>query len=114
MDSQDALPPTDVVKADGNDLAGAQPIGGDQQKHRIVTKAHGRRRVDGSAVATYCFPREGTRELLKPVKPRRVDLAIQSGGSPAICCEKAKEATQGSDVVLETGPAQALAGLVDV
>src|SRR3989442_1771909 len=38
MDSQDALSPTDVVEADGNDLAGAEPIGGDQEKHRIVTK----------------------------------------------------------------------------
>jgi hypothetical protein len=59
-------------------------------------------------------PWEGTRQLLKPVKPRGVDPAIQSGGSPPICCEKAEEATQGSDVVLQTGPAEPLAGFIDV
>jgi hypothetical protein len=48
MDSQDALPPTDVVKAKSNDLACAETIGGDQEKHSIVTKPHGRRGVDGS------------------------------------------------------------------
>jgi len=48
MDSQDSLPPTDVIKAKSNDLAGAEPIGGDQEKHRIVTMSHGRRGIDGS------------------------------------------------------------------
>jgi len=36
----------------------------------------------------------GTRQLLKPVKPRGVDPAIQSDGSPTIRCEKAQETTQ--------------------
>jgi len=51
----------------------------------------------------YRIPWEGTRQLLKPVKPRGVDPAIQSDGSPTIRCEKAQETTQGSDVVLQTG-----------
>lgn len=57
---------------------------------------------------------EGPRQLLKPVKPRGVDPAIQAGGRPAICCEKAQESTQGCDVVLQTGSAETLASLVDV
>ena len=90
MDSQTALPPTDVVEADGNDLAGAQSVGSDQQKHRVVTQPHGRRRVDGSQKCTNCLPREGTWQLLEPVKPRGVDLAIQPGGSPTVCCRESE------------------------
>src|ERR1051325_3943650 len=57
VDSQDALSPMDIVESDGHHLAGAQSVGGDQQKHRVVTQAHGRCLVHGLQKCANCFPR---------------------------------------------------------
>ena len=65
MDSQDALSPTDVVEADGNDLAGAQSVGSDQQKHRVVAQAHGRCPCPWIAKVSELFP-TGGREGVAP------------------------------------------------
>jgi len=57
MDAQDALPPTNVLKADHNDLAGAQSIGGNQKKHRVVAQARRRCPVYGLQKCADRFPR---------------------------------------------------------
>jgi hypothetical protein len=52
--------------------------------------------------------------LLKPVESRSIDLAIQSGRSPAIGGEESKKSSQRTDIVLETCPVQAFASFGDV
>jgi hypothetical protein len=52
--------------------------------------------------------------LLQAVESRRVDLAIQPGWRPAVHGEEAKESSQRGNLVLESCPAQAPAGLCNV
>ena len=114
MDSQPALSPADVVQTDGNDFAGAESVGGDQQKHRVVAQPHRGLPVDAFQQRRYGVPRESARQLLKPVKPRSVDLAIQPGTYPAIRREKPKQPANGGDLMLQACATQTTARLGDV
>src|SRR6202163_2134592 len=114
MDSQAALPPADVVQAEGDDLTGAESIGGDQQKHRVIAQSHFGLPVDGFQKRCYGVPRESAGQLFKPVKPGSIDLAIQSGTHSAICREKPKQPSNGGNLMLQTRAAQSLARLRNV
>jgi len=52
--------------------------------------------------------------LFQAIESRRVDVAIQPGWRPAVHGEEAKESSERGDLVLESCPAQALAGLGNV
>ena len=88
--------------ADRNDLAGAEPIGGDQEKHRVVAQSHSRLPVDGFQECCDRFPWQRTRQLFKPIEPGCVDLAIQSSRHSAVSREKPKQTTYGSNLVLQS------------
>ena len=77
-----------VIECDGHHLAGAETVSGDQEQHRVVAKPDGRRRVDRSQKRLHRIPWEGARQLLKPVKLWRVDLAIEPMRNPAVHSEK--------------------------
>lgn len=57
MDSQDALPPADVIETDNDDLAGTQSVGSNQQEHGVVAQAHRRCGVHRSQKCANGFPR---------------------------------------------------------
>jgi hypothetical protein len=54
------------------------------------------------------------RQLFEAVKPRCIDPAIQSSWNPAVSGEESQKATDGANVMLQTGPVEAFTGLVDV
>src|SRR3979490_173146 len=114
MDPQAALSPTDVVQADGDDLTGAESLGGEQKKQRVIGQSHVGLPVDAFQKRCYGVPRESAGQLFKPVKPRSIDLAIQSSTHSAICREKPKQPSNGGNLMLQTCAAQALACLRDV
>src|SRR5580658_7060562 len=114
MDPQAALSPADVIQADGDNLTGAESIGGDHQKHRVIAQSHGGFPVDAFQKRFYGVPRESARQLFKSVEPRSIDLAIQSSTHSTICREKPKQPTNGGNLMLQTCAAQALARLRDV
>ena len=114
MDAQAALTPTNVVEADGDDLAGSESISSDQQKHCVVAQSHSGLLVDAFQKRCDRVPWKGARQLFKPVQPGSVDLAIESSSYPAIGGEETKQATNGGDLMLQARAAQALARLCDV
>src|SRR5712691_3065402 len=104
----------DIIERDGHHLAGAETVSGDQEQHRVVAQPHGRRRIDRSQKRLHRIPGEGTRQLLRSVKPWRVDLAIQSMRNSAVYREESKESSQGCDLLLQACPAQTLTGLENI
>ena len=102
MDSQTALSPTDIVQADGDDLAGAESISGNQEKHRVVAQSHAGLRVYAFQERCDGVPRERARQLFQPVKPGRVNQAIQSSAHSTIGCKVSKQSANGGDLVLQT------------
>jgi len=48
------------------------------------------------------------------VKARRIDLAGEVGGNPAVQGQEAEESPHRTNIALEASPTQALAGLGDV
>src|SRR2546426_11568292 len=113
MDAKTALFPTDVIERNGHHLAGAETVSGDQEQHRVVAQPHGRRRIDRSQKRLHRIPGKGTRQLLRSVKPRRVDL-IQPMRNPAVYREESKEPAHGRDLLLQACPAQTLTGLENI
>src|SRR5215469_346576 len=113
-DSQTALSPAKVIEAEGYYFTGPQSVGGNQQKHRVVAQSFSRGLVNGSQEGADRLPREGSWQRFEPVKARRIDLAGQPLGNPAVQGEESKKSPQRTDVDLETCPAQAFAGLGDV
>ena|ERR1700726_555919 len=114
MDSQTALTPTNIVEAQGNDLTGAEPVGSDQQEHCIIAQSHCGLLVDALQKLCDCVPGKSARQLLKPVQPGSIDLAVQSRTHPAVGGKEPKQATNGGDLVLQACAAQALARVCDV
>jgi hypothetical protein len=46
MDAEDTLSPPDIIQRERDDLAGAQAIGGDQDKYRVVAQTNSGGDVD--------------------------------------------------------------------
>jgi hypothetical protein len=57
---------------------------------------------------------ESAWQLFELVKARRINLAGQSGGNPVVNGQESEEPSQGADVVLQTWPVQAFAGLGEI
>ena len=114
MDSQAALPPTNIVEAHGHDLTSAKPISSDQKEHCVVAQSHRGLLIDAFQKRCYSVPGQGARQLLKPVQPGSVDLAIESRSHSAICREEPKQAANAGDLMLQACAAQALARFCDV
>src|SRR5258708_34898219 len=101
MYTKAALPPMNIVECDSNDLARSEPVCSDEEQHGVVAKSDCRGRVDGLQKRVHLIPWESAGQLLEPIKPRSIDLAIQSNGNPAVNSEKAQEPTHSSDIVLQ-------------
>ena len=88
--------PANVIEGDGHHLAGPQSVGRNQQEHRVIAQSHCRGSVYGSQKCANRLPREGAWQLLETVKARRIDLAGQSCGNPAVNRQESKERPQRS------------------
>src|ERR1700678_4169138 len=114
MDSQAALTPTNIVEAHGNDFTGAEPVGSNQQEHCVIAQSHCGFLVDALQKPCDCVPGKSARQLLKPVQPGSIDLAIQAGTHPAVGGKEPKQPADGSDLVLQACATQPLARVCDV
>jgi len=102
MDTQTTLPPAKVIEREGHYFTGAQTVGSNQEKHRVISQPHSRGSVDASQKGADCLPRDGTWQLLELVKAWRINLVGQSGWNPVVNGQKSKKTSQGPDVVLQT------------
>ena len=107
---QDARAPVDGVQRQGDDLAGPESVGRDQEEDRVIPEPEGGRPVDGRQERADGGPGERARELFLAVTARGIDLEIQPGRYPPLGGQEAQEAPEFGDRMLERGPAVTDAG----
>ena len=103
------LAPADVFEPQGADIAGAQPIGGDQKQHRIVTHAHRAAAIDGGEQSANAFPRQRAGKLFQSVQAGGVNVRIQPWWERTRGHTKPEKTPQMSGIVLQGCPAMLLA-----
>jgi hypothetical protein len=100
--------PIDRVEREGDDLARAQAIGGDEKEHGVVAKALTGAAINRLQQGSDHRPRQTAWKLLLPVNARGVDLAVQATADGPTGGEKAEKAPESTDRMLERGSTQAL------
>ena len=104
-DPQPPVAPMEIVQGQGGDLTDAQPIGGDQQEHRVVTQSDGGATIDRRQQRLDGLPRQGAGELLEAIQPWGVDGGVQAGGTLACGGQKTEKTAQvGHEVLLGAAP----------
>src|SRR3990172_1124281 len=76
-DADPARAPLDIVEPERGDLARAQPVRRDEEKHRVVAAPDGRRATDRLEKSRHRLPRKRTREPLAAIYARGVDRKRQ-------------------------------------
>src|SRR5207253_3018228 len=77
-DAQARCPPLYIIERERHDLARAEAIGGDEQKHGVIAESHRSRPVDSLQQCANSFPGQGARQLLAAIDARCVDLPLKS------------------------------------
>src|SRR5213593_632470 len=112
LDPEPFRVPLDVVESQRGHLAGPQPVGGDEEEHRVVALPHGLRAVDGGEERADRVPWQSAWEALASIQAGRVDGGIESAGDKPSARQEAKERSKMADAVLEALPAETAAGLL--
>jgi len=93
MDAEDTLSPPDIIQRERDDLAGAQAIGGDQDKYRVVAQTNSGSDVDRSQKLDHVGHGKA-RAAAQAIESRRVDLLVESRLDSSVCCEKSQQSAQ--------------------
>jgi hypothetical protein len=112
-DAEASGSPLHVIQREAHDLAGSQPIRGDQEKDCIVATAARRRAINRPQKCLHDLPRQCPRKPLLSVDPRCVDLPVETHRGLASGRRKPQEAAQVADHLLERASAKSLAAATD-
>jgi len=113
VNTEHALSPCDIVQREFHHFAGAQAVGGNQKKHRVVAQPDVRLKIKRLQQFDHHWPGQRSWELLEAVETRCVDLFVQPWRDSPIQREEPQQSAQCRDFVLEASTAEPFACLGD-